>query len=66
MVGEVTMRETRYWKPNMNNLRGKKGREIMAQLRNMQKPSTHELEQEANAYMEKILARRQNEKTTRE
>ena len=60
------MRETRYWKPNMNNLKGKKGREIMAQLRNMQKPSTHELEQETNAYMEKILASRQHEKITRE
>ena len=65
MTGALKMRNTQYWKPNMNNLKGKKGREILSQLRSMQAPSTEQLEDEAKKYMEKILAKRRDEETAR-
>lgn len=64
MTGVVTVQETKFWKPNMNNLKGKKGRAILTQLRNLQPASTEEMEKEADECMRRILAKRQNEKTT--
>ena len=65
MIGEVKMRARGYWKPNMNNLKGKKGRQILLQLRNMQSPSTEKLENEAKKCMDRILAQRRDGEITR-
>ena len=66
MTGVVAMQEKKYWKPNMNNLKGKKGRAILMQLRNMQPASTLQVEKEADECMKRILARRKQDETTRE
>lgn len=65
MIGAVRMRDRGYWKPNMNNLKGKKGRQILSQLRNMQSPSTEKLENEAKDCMDRILAKRRGGEITR-
>ena len=54
-----TPKEPRYRRPNMNNLRGKKGREILAEIRNMKPAPIDELRKEAEFYMNIILKKRE-------
>lgn len=66
MTGVLDVQEPKYWKPNMNNLKGKKGRAILTQLRKMQPASTAQIEKEAEECLKRILARRQNDEAARE
>lgn len=62
MTGGIIMQVIRYGKPNMNNLKGKKGRAVLAEIRSMKAPSTEEIRREADVYMKQILAKRKNAK----
>ena len=46
----------------MNNLKGKKGRAVLAETRSMKAPSTEAIRREADLYMKQILAKRENTK----
>lgn len=60
MFGGVILKDTTYLKPNMNNLKGKKGRAIMDEIRKL-KPASHDtVRKEADECMERILAKRKN------
>lgn len=65
MLGGITMRNVVYIKPNMNNLKGKRGRKAFEQICSLQPASRENLKKEADACMERILARRKNERITR-
>ena len=54
-------KEPRYRRPNMNNLRGKKGRAVLEEIRNMPAPSYDDIRREAEACMEQIKKKRQEE-----
>lgn len=60
--GGIVMPAIRYTKPNMTNLKGKKGRAILAEIRNMKARPMDDIRLEAEACMNRILARRANEK----
>ena len=55
----------RYRRPNMNNLRGKKGRAVLEEIRNMKAPSYDDLKREADDCMEQIIKKRQQENECR-
>ena len=61
MDGGITMRERKYIKPNMTNLKGKKGRAILAEIRSMDAKPLDNIRREADECMKRILARRKNE-----
>lgn len=61
MIGGLSMR-TAYFKPNMNNLKGKLGRSILDEIRTAKKPNLDHVKKEADECIERILARRTNEK----
>lgn len=54
------MRAVRYIKPNMTNLKGKKGKAILAEIRNMKAKPMDDVRQDADACMNRILARRKD------
>lgn len=55
------MHAIRYVKPNITNLKGKRGRAILAEIRNMKAKPMDDIRRDADACMERILARRNNE-----
>lgn len=57
MTGGLSMR-TAYRKPNMNNLKGKLGKSILAEIRATKKPDLEHVKKEADECIERILARR--------
>lgn len=56
------MPATKYVKPNMTNLKGKKGKAILAEIRSMKAKPMDDIRRDADACMSRILARRQNAK----
>ena len=52
------MHTIRYVKPNMTNLKGKKGRAILAEIRNMKAKPMDDIRRDADACMNRILAGR--------
>ena len=50
----------RYQKPNMTNLKGKKGKAILAEIRSMKSRPIDDIRRDADACMNRILARREN------
>lgn len=52
------MRTIRYIKPNMTNLKGKKGKAILAEIRSMKAKPMDDIRRDADACMNRILARR--------
>ena len=56
------MQAKRFTKPNMNNLKGKKGKAVLAEIRSMKAPSTEAIRREADVYMKQILTKRENAK----
>lgn len=58
----IIMRTIRYMKPNMTNLKGKKGRAIIEEIRNAEIKSMDDIKRDADACMNRILARRNNAK----
>ena len=60
MNGGILMYTARYVKPNMTNLKGKKGKAILAEIRNMKAKPMDDIRREADECMSNILARRQN------
>ena len=54
-------RKRRYGRPNMNNLRGKKGRAVLEEIRNMEAPSYDDLKREADDCMVQIKKKRKQE-----
>lgn len=57
------MMRTIYYKPNMNNLKGKVGRAVLAEIRSAKKPDWDSVKREADECMARILARRNDEKS---
>lgn len=62
MNGGIAMRAVRYTKPNMTNLKGKRGKAILAEIRSMKARPMDDIRRDADACMKRILARRQNAK----
>lgn len=60
MTGGAIMRTTEISKPNMANLRGKLGREIIQTIRNTPAPRYEAIDRELKKKMETILAARNN------
>mgnify|MGYP003305310819 CR=1 FL=1 len=56
------MREIRYVKPNMTNLKGKKGRAILAEIRRMKAVPLDDVRKDADECIERILVRRKMKK----
>lgn len=52
------MHTIRYRKPNMTNLRGEKGRAILAEIRSMEAKPMDDIRRDADACMNRILERR--------
>ena len=50
-----------YGRPNMNNLKGKKGRAVLEEIRNMKAPSYDDIKGEADECMERIKKKRKEE-----
>ena len=50
-----------YSRPNMNNLKGKKGRAVLEEIRNMKAPSYDDIKGEADECMERIKKKRKEE-----
>ena len=48
-----------YSKPNMNNMRGKRGRQILEEIRNSPRVSMDKLENEVDNYVREIARIRQ-------
>lgn len=61
MNGGCAMRTINYVKPNMTNLKGKKGRAVLAEIRNAKSRPMDDIKRDADACMNRILARRKNE-----
>ncbi len=59
------MVRTIYYKPNINNLNGKVGRAVLAEIRSAKKPDWDAVKKEADECMARILARRDDERTNR-
>lgn len=51
-----------YHKPNMNNLKGKKGKAVLANIREMKATSLEDVRKAADECIKRILDRRRNEK----
>ena len=69
MIGGIMKREVHYIKPNMNNLRGRRGRRIFDLICNtppVPEEERQRLKREADECMERILARRRNEQSSEE
>lgn len=62
MNGGFSMKPTVFIKPNMANLHGITGKNIMKTLRSMPVKSTDSIRRDAEACKKRILARRTNEK----
>lgn len=60
MNGGIRMHAMRYSKPNMTSLKGKRGRAILTEIRSMKARPTDDIRNEADACMNRILARRKN------
>ena len=56
--GIAVMRTIRYVKPNMTNLKGRKGKAILAEIRSMKAKPMDDIRRDADACMNRILARR--------
>ena len=56
------MHVIRYVKPNMTNLKGKKGKAVLAEIRSMRATSMDDVRKEADECMKRILAKRENAK----
>ena len=54
------MRKVKYIKPSMTNLKGKKGKAILAEIRSMDAKPLDDIRREADECMKRILARRKN------
>lgn len=54
------MHAIRYVKPNITNLKGRRGRAILAEIRNMKAKPMDDIRRDADACMDRILARRNN------
>ena len=52
------MRKVKYIKPSMTNLKGKKGKAILAEIRSMDAKPLDDIRREADECMKRILARR--------
>ena len=52
------MHEIRYYKPSLTNLKGKKGRTVLEEIRNTKAEPMDNIRDEADACIERILARR--------
>ena len=52
------MNKIRYYKPSLTNLKGKKGRAILKEIRNTKAEPMDNIRDEADACIERILARR--------
>ena len=55
------MHTIRYRKLNMTNLRGEKGRAILAEIRSMEAKPMDDIRRDADACMNRILERRQHQ-----
>ena len=55
------MHDIRYVKPNMNNLKGKKGKAILAEIRKMKARPMDDIRHDAGVCMNRIIERRQQE-----
>ena len=53
------MNKIRYYKPSLTNLKGKKGRAILKEIRNTKAEPMDNIRDEADACIERILARRE-------
>lgn len=62
MNGGIVMHATRYIKPNMTNLKGRRGKAILSEIRNMKAKPMDDVRREADACIDRILARRTNER----
>lgn len=62
MIGGGTVQGIRYVKPNMMNLKGKKGKAILAEIRSMKATPMDDVRKDADECMKRILARRKNAK----
>ena len=62
MIGGCTVQVIRYVKPNMMNLKGKKGKAILAEIRSMKATPMDDVRKDADECMKRILARRKNAK----
>lgn len=62
MIGGGTVQRIRYVKPNMMNLKGKKGKAILAEIRSMKATPMDDVRKDADECMKRILARRKNAK----
>lgn len=54
------MRTIKYVKPNMTNLKGKRGRAILDEIRNMKAKPMDDIRWDADECINRILARRNN------
>ena len=62
MMERSSMHGIRYAKPNMTNLKGKKGKAVLKEIRNMRATPMDDVKREADECIARILARRQNAK----
>lgn len=63
MTGSVRkpQRGTRYLKPNLNNLRGKRGKRLLKFIYNLPAPQTEELSKNVEKYITDALSRRHDD-----
>lgn len=54
------MQKNKYVKPNMTNLKGKKGRAVLAEIRNMKATPMDDVRKDADECMKRIIERRKN------
>lgn len=54
---------TIYYRPNMNNLKGKVGRAVLEEIRSAKEPDWDSVKKEADECLARILARRSNERS---
>jgi len=62
MTGGVLMREVRYIKPSITNLKGRRGRAIIDAILNSEPKSMDTIKAKAEASMQEILTLKENGK----
>lgn len=62
MLGGITVKDVAYIKPNMNNLKGRRGKAVLSEIRNAKAPKMDDVRKDADACMKRLLATREHAK----